>query len=405
MELTSGSRVAIVGGGPAGAFTAYFLLDLAQKVGLDLSVDIYEPKPFYLTGPGGCNLCGGVISESLVQLLATEGIHLPSEVIIDTIDAYTLHTPGESARIHATVDEHRIASIYRGGGPRGSESQNPLPWDSFDWFLLRLAVGLGARHIPLRVKNLDWDGGKPRVHTESSLPQTYDLLVGALGLNAPALKLFTQLGFGYQPPRSARAWIGELYYGQEQVEKMLGNAMHIFLLDTPGLQFAALTPKGHYATLIVLGKQVNQALVQQVLQDPELRALFPPGWEIPVLPCDCQPRIQIGDPRNPFGDRVVMVGDCSVSRLYKDGIGAAYRTAKACALTAITHGVSKEAFRRYYAPTCATLSWDNRIGHLLFGLDGAFKRFPFFRRALISVVRWEQQQPPPPFPAPPPPPF
>jgi len=37
-------------------------------------VDIYESKNFQQTGPAGCNMCGGIISESLVQVLATEGM-------------------------------------------------------------------------------------------------------------------------------------------------------------------------------------------------------------------------------------------------------------------------------------------------------------------------------------------
>ncbi|NIW45420.1 MAG: hypothetical protein GWN30_11910, partial [Gammaproteobacteria bacterium] len=40
-KLNNGSRVAVIGGGPAGTFFTIFLLDMAERVGLDISVDIY----------------------------------------------------------------------------------------------------------------------------------------------------------------------------------------------------------------------------------------------------------------------------------------------------------------------------------------------------------------------------
>ncbi|HEX6302581.1 MAG TPA: hypothetical protein VFZ76_00210, partial [Anaerolineales bacterium] len=70
LSLENGSRVAVMGGGPAGSSFAYFLLDTAERVGLKIQMDVYEPRDFSLTGPKGCNYCAGVISESLVQNLA-----------------------------------------------------------------------------------------------------------------------------------------------------------------------------------------------------------------------------------------------------------------------------------------------------------------------------------------------
>ena len=61
--LNNGSRVAVMGGGPAGSFFSYFLLDMAERAGIQLQVDIYEPRDFSLAAPQGCNMCGGVISE------------------------------------------------------------------------------------------------------------------------------------------------------------------------------------------------------------------------------------------------------------------------------------------------------------------------------------------------------
>src|SRR3970040_2380738 len=81
LKLEDGSRVAVIGGGPAGSFFCYFLLQMAGHAGLGIPGTFDEPRHFTHTGPAGCNHCGGVVSESLVQLLATEGISLPPSVV------------------------------------------------------------------------------------------------------------------------------------------------------------------------------------------------------------------------------------------------------------------------------------------------------------------------------------
>lgn len=118
LRLDDGSQVGVVGSGPAGPFFAYFLLDTAQRVGIDLQVDIYEPRDFTVSGPSGCNMCGGIISESLVQMLATEGIVLPPTIVQRGIDSYMLHTDIGSVRIDTPLHEKRIAAVHRGSGPR-----------------------------------------------------------------------------------------------------------------------------------------------------------------------------------------------------------------------------------------------------------------------------------------------
>ena len=90
--LQDGSRVAVIGAGPAGSLFSYFLLNMADAVSLDVDVDLFEPRHFCHRGPAGCNHCGGIVSESLVQRLATEGIMLPDAVVQRGIESYTLHT-------------------------------------------------------------------------------------------------------------------------------------------------------------------------------------------------------------------------------------------------------------------------------------------------------------------------
>ena len=78
MQLDDGARVGVIGGGPAGSLFSIFVLDMAQRMGIDVEVDIYEPRDYTKPGPAGCNMCGGIISESLVQALAAEGMETPT---------------------------------------------------------------------------------------------------------------------------------------------------------------------------------------------------------------------------------------------------------------------------------------------------------------------------------------
>ena len=71
LKLDDGSKIAVIGGGPAGSFFTYFALDFANRFGIEIEIDVYEAKNFNLTGPVGCNHCGGIVSESLVESICT----------------------------------------------------------------------------------------------------------------------------------------------------------------------------------------------------------------------------------------------------------------------------------------------------------------------------------------------
>lgn len=389
--LQEGARVAVVGGGPAGAFFSYFLLRMAASLGRRIAVDVYEPKDFDVPGPLGCNMCGGIISESLVQCLAAEGINLPPTVVKRGIESYVLHVPEGSVRIATPVDERRIAAVHRGAGPRGSATGE---WRSFDAYLLELAVKEGARWIKTRVEGLSCAPGRPPIVTpKEGDPQVYDLLVVAAGVNAGLQKLTEGVPGGYAVPQLTRAFICELELGREAVQQALGNAMHVFLLDIPKLDFAALIPKSDHVTVALLGIDIDSDLVEAFLESPEVTSCMPPGWRSDKPACKCSPRMNVGGSELPFGDRLVFVGDCGVSRLFKDGIGAAYRTAKAAAYTALFEGISEKCFRKTYLPVCKSLENDNAIGKRVFAAARLQQRSRVGRSAMLAVVAREQTGP------------
>jgi flavin-dependent dehydrogenase len=385
--LEEGSRVGVIGGGPAGSFFSYFLLDLARRAGLELRLDLYEARDFSQPGPAGCNMCGGIISESLVQMLATEGINLPSDVVERGLDSYVLHMDVGVVRIETPLQEMRIAGVHRGAGPRGIKE---LKWRSFDGYLLDLAARQGAQVIRSRVEELTWPDGRPQVKARGREAQVYDLLAGAVGVNSASAKLFEAPGLAYHAPATTKTFITEYHFGEAELSRQFGHSMHVFLLDVPGLEFAALIPKGDYLTFCLLGKDINDALVRTFLDTREVRQCLPPGWQPPPDACRCSPRINVRGAVEPFGDRLVLIGDCGVSRLYKDGIGAAYRSAKAAAVTAVFDGISREDFRRHYWRQCQAMNRDNLIGRLIFLVTRQIQRWQFARRAILHMVQGEQ---------------
>ena len=384
--LEDGERVGVVGAGPAGSLFSYFLLQFAQRSGRDIQLDIYDPRDFQKLGPAGCNMCGGIISESLVQALAVEGINLPDTVVQRGIESYVLHTEVGTCRIDTPIGEKRIAAVHRGGGPRTARNAK---WLSFDGHLLQLAVSQGATFHNARVSELGWYGDKPQVKVKGREPQSYDLLVGAVGMNSPDLALFEKLGFQYQRPKPTKTYITELSFGMDSIGELFGNSMHVFLLNLPRVDFAALIPKGDYVTACMLGENIDKELVASFFRHPVVRGCFPANWELPADACHCSPKMFFGDARNPFTDRVVLIGDAGVARLYKDGIGAAYRTAKAAARTAIFQGVSAANFRKHYMRECNRLSLDNHFGRLIFMVVHLIRAMGTPAAAVLRTIRAE----------------
>ncbi|MBI4338612.1 MAG: hypothetical protein HY680_01520 [Chloroflexi bacterium] len=386
MTLENGSRVAIIGGGPAGSLCAYFLLTFARRMEMDLAVDIFEPRDFGQPGPGGCNMCGGIVSESLVQALAVEGIELPANVVQRGIDSYVLHTDETAVRIDTPLHERRIAAVHRGGGPR---DVSEVTFGGIDGHLMALAQELGAKVVRTRVREVDWQEGLPRVsHGKSS--QTYDLLVGAFGVNSAGGQLLEQLGFKDKGPTTTKAYITELNLGHEVINQYFGSSMHVFLLNIPRLDFAAIVPKGEFVTVCLLGRDIDRELVDAFFESQAVKDCFPPSYSPQEGACHCSPRINIREADRPFMDRVVLVGDGGATRLYKDGIGAAYRTAKAAALTAVFSGVSAQDFQKHYLPAYRSIAHDNRYGLVTFAVVHEIKRVRPLIRGTVRMTAREQ---------------
>jgi flavin-dependent dehydrogenase len=351
--LRNGSRVCIIGGGPAGSFAALHLLRLAESRGLTLDVLVFEPRDFHRRGPAGCNRCAGILSSGLLTGLAGLGLRLPPEVIQAYIRAYAVHLDGEVYPIEAPSSDSEIVSVYRGGGPRLGSTE---PVASFDGFLLDQACARGVRLVAERVRRVRWEG-TPVVHTGSqAIPA--DLVVLATGVNArPPL----DSAFGYTLPRTD-------VMAQDEMRRPAdwpNDIVRTYFRQPRGLMFGALIPKGEYLNISLLGSELTADAVAEFL---EAQGLSPALSVSPGSLCGCTPRIAVRPARVSFGDRWVAVGDAAVTRLYKDGIGSAYTTAMAAMETAVEYGVGSADFRSHYAPVCRRMARDNLYGHWLFRL-------------------------------------
>jgi len=293
-----------------------------------------------------------------------------------------------SVHINTPLQEKRIGAVYRGPGPRDLKE---FKWGSFDGHLLKLAVDKGANALRERVTDVAWVEGRPEVITKAHPPERYDLLVVAAGVNTMALKLFQSSNTNYQPPVTTKTFIREFYLGEDKVSEILGSSMHVYLLDIPRLKFAAIVPKGDYASVCLLGEEIDNELIETFFEAPEVKKSLPPELNLATGACHCSPRMNVGGGGEPFGDRLVFIGDSGVTRLFKDGIGAAYRTAKAAATTVVFAGVSADDFREHFLPTCKAIRRDNSIGKFVFAVTSQIQHRQFARQAVLRMTRREQE--------------
>jgi flavin-dependent dehydrogenase len=388
ITLQDGAEIAVIGGGPAGSLFSLFALKLAYFIGKRLNITIYEPKDFKEQGPRGCNHCGGIISEILVQMLAVEGINLPEAVVQRGIDSYRLHTALGTVSIETPAHEKTIATVYRGGGPRGVVGNLK---ESFDDFLLSLAEENGAAVKPIHVEEIIFSGGKPALLSAKTTLQRADLVVGAFGINSKSWDLFENLGFGYKPPRLQTTAIAEIALDEQDIRERFGNSIHLFLLPERHLKFAALIPKTTYITLCILGSKITAGTVPTFLEHPSVRKVL--GDVSNKICCRCLPKMNVRAPARPFNDRIVAIGDAGSTRLLKDGLGAAYYLGKAAAKTAVLHGVGNGEWAEHYLPAYRSLIIDNRYGGLLYLFTELFKRVPLLTKGMLGVLEKEQADP------------
>ncbi len=381
MRLKDGSRVGIVGGGPAGCFAAIQLLNRARESGLRLDVRIFDPRfDTDISGVAACKGCAGIVSANAVQSMESLGLNVAPRVVQETIEEYRVHILGQTIRLPQPQPGRKILSVYRGRGPR---THRGAPIESFDLYLISEAVARGAGYVPERVRSLGWDRG-PLVRTDST-SFAADLIVLAAGVNnRPIPELF----FNYTPPQTG-------VMAQDEIRKPAGWPAHTviaFFGEPKGLIFGALVPKREYLNVSLLGHHMGADPIREFF-----RAQKEPMAEYFTAPlencCGCLPRVPLHIAPRYYGDQWVAVGDAAVARLYKDGIYSSFVTAEAAMRTALDQGIDAEAFKTGYEPTARRIAADNRYGDILFAISTAILRNPRLTAAFLYSLRLDETRP------------
>lgn len=378
-KIRNGSKVAIIGGGPAGSFFALYLLHYVMEMGIRPEITIYQQRDFSSLGPKGCKGCAGILSTSLVRNLDELGLSIPEELIQSKIERYTIHSPYTSISISNPERGVVIDSIYRGGGPRISHYENPI---SFDGWLLTRAQTQGAR-VENQTVSCIYIENQASVEVAGK-KLGYDLVVLASGVNTKPVPV---VGLKYATPKIRSMAQDELCAGTAEVESRLGNMAHVFLIPHTGLIFGTLVPKGPFINVSVLSGGKHPVSVTDFLNYDIVRSVLPSQYE---HTCGCRPRAVFGYGRNYYADRFVTVGDAATTRLYKDGIGSSLLTAREAARTIVYHGLSRTDFEYHYEPFCRAIHRDNRWGRLLFFINDKAKDSSAFLLAQHRLVGDEQ---------------
>lgn len=410
MPLPDGARIVVVGGGPAGAFFALRAARNARALNKSLDLIVIEKK---WSSPGaspdrvleGCNYCAGGISPQLFEMLARNGIHLPPEIIEGNVESVVVDGDWKSIELQVPAGK-RMLSVFRGTRPAG----RPDRYVNFDGFLLEQAVREGVRVVTGEVRQIALaENGKPVVSYNAD-PRGQkggeslecDFVAVAAGVNQvlgqdPAEDRFLRSLRGvlpdFRPPKVRRTLIAEMQTSGDALRHLKGE-VHFAQHGSKELsvEMSSLMPKGRWLTVVLLGRSVDRAesserlsVIERFLGLPHIRRLMPRGV-IFSPSCVCFPNMTVKKARGFYADRIALVGDIVVSRLYKDGIYSAYLTASALGDCVLGAGIDRGSLEKHYLPAIKRLDLDNGFGRWVFGLSRLTFAHPFLSRIAYQAV-------------------
>ncbi|MBI5376802.1 MAG: hypothetical protein HZA77_15315 [Candidatus Schekmanbacteria bacterium] len=386
LKLTNGSRIAVIGGGPAGSFFSHFALKFIRNQGISATVTIFDAKSFLTHLPKDCNMCAGVLGFNLIKKLKAEGISIEGKSIRQEIAGYAFHLKNKFITLYK-APHSPIYTVFRGMGPVSDSDEHM----SFDRFLLDKVVAEGAQWKKEHVREIISSGKeKPRILTDENPDgEEYDFVAGAFGVNT---RLSREMSFGYVPPKTWHACQAEILVDEEFVNERIGNMIHVFNFGEKTIKLIAITPKKNILTITAIGEHVKIKDLKEALSYGELKNYIPAGREIV---CHCHPKLPVTAAKNPFSDRMAIIGDACDSRYLKNGIESSFFTAYFAADTVVNHGIDKENLKLHYFKRCRKLfGIDNLCGKMMFAVNNYMAKNRFFIAAQIAIADAEQQSAP-----------
>jgi len=348
--LTDGSRVVIIGGGPAGVACGLACLRMTLARGPRIAVTIIEGKDF--NEERQHNQCLGILSPPLPALLEQElGLPFPWHLSRGEIQEYVLHSDHEQL---ALCGEHFPSVALRRV--------------QFDAYMLQAAREHGVEVLPARAVDLEFHAQGVVVYTDSA-PLEGDAVVGAFGLDDGTADMFER-HTRYRRPALIDTLVTK-YHPGEQAMSHFGPRIHAFLPAHRRIEFAAITPKGNHLSIALAGRKIDSKLMQRVLALPAMRKQLPDleraGQRDPNDLRFFKGRFPRTLARAYFGDRYVMVGDAAgLVRAFKGkGVTSAVQTGIRAAETMLKAGISARAFHAHYREANREIIQDLPYGRLM----------------------------------------
>jgi len=393
IQLSNNSKIAIIGGGPAGSFFANDAIREAKRLGIDIQITIFNSKDFSQRGPIGCNMSASVIAGTLHAKLTRDGIILPESIIRQEIKGYYFQTEEYGIELYKPdqTSKSSIMAVYRGNGPLYSTHTES---HSFDDFLLQNVIKQGVNVIPESVLDINFPSSldSPVTLTYGKSGQHHsmeaDLVVGAFGINSNMANKVGDLGFGYKPPKTIRTCQMEIPLDPAFIKDSFKDNIQVFALGIEPFRFASMVPKGNYVTVSLVGsRDLTSSDLIDFLNHRTVRKKLPHDWEMPEKFCMCLPKIVLSHSKNPFTDRLVLVGDASISRIFKNGLESAYITSQLAVRAAFEYGISSDDFaRHYYKPARKLLAMDNKLGAVILAISDFVTSQNWLVKARLSYV-------------------
>jgi len=385
LYIRSGSEIVIIGGGPAGSLFARFACEYARRRGIDVNITIYTDRRFSEPGPKGCKGCVGVINERLNNKLKQLGIVLPEELVMQTIDGYCFVSKGGNLYVEKKTRLDDIVTLYRGNGPLCSPVNG-----GFDGFLLEHARNSGAEVVQERVRDVIFSENKKDkvvVQSDRGLHEA-DLVVGAFGVRSPLIKKFESTG--YLPPKTTKACLMELDCGEQHVTEIIQNRIYIYSFGISGIDFGIMIPKKRFLTIGIVGENVKPGNLHDFLSIPSIAKMLP---ENPEICCRCCTQIPVTIAKNPFADRMLIIGDAGYSRYYKNGLESAFNSAQIAVRSIFDYGISQKAFKKHYYPLCRKMFIsENFYGRMLFRLNSLISSHELLSIAHMDIAKKDERK-------------
>lgn len=382
--LQDKANVAIIGGGPSGAFFAINLLNMAKKTGRKIFVSIIEKKG--LSQPDntpclikGCNYCAGIVSPRLHDVLLKNNIRLPRSLIYQEFTHIWFHSFWKNFPLRIPRGQ-RMYSVFRGTLPPGRAG---FP-GGFDNFLLQKALELGAEMITGQAIKIEYNLIKKPVitikkHSGEIFCLEPDFTALCTGINADnnLFKSYKKINPFFTRPEKRRTLVFELQLGSDYLEKYMDKEIYFVKSGSKDLQleYCTLVPKGDWLTIALSGKGIDRAvlprdkekIIKTFLSLPSIKTILPHACSENIgVSCSCTPFMAVKPAKNPIAHRIAVTGDALGARLYRDGLYSAFTCSQVLAHTVINKGTDTKTLSLAFGPVVKWLEKDNFYANIVF---------------------------------------